>query len=437
MLRVSRLLQASTTHLQVWLDPAGGIHKVEGQSHHAWAASHLNMEDEEQAHDELIDANWIRIGKMGFGKYLSTYAESGNWSQKTLTRVQHFLMTNQEFYSDTMYVENGDTCIDLNMSEFLSFNKVSDLLRSHVAGYYDPSGNAHGELLSKTNKDPKVIIFRAVPKGTETINTKDYVTLSRRFAEEHAATSAVYEEDPFVVLKSYVATNLVAEAYNPGEYFYIGPPIPGKIVSIANDDGHLRKVADVAPYQIPMDEAIKEHTRLVKVLKSPSHKDDLIEAEEQAEELAGMYKKAGGYVLTPPKKSKNPLYIRGWILPDGSFEEITHEHGVDAYYRLGEGNEHSLMKQGWIRVYASLEYHEIGAEAHGWASQKFRNFQMFLMRNSSKFEGCQVWIEGGAIKNAHSFEDILAANSITDLRGLRYAGNSLRNPRSLRATQAH
>jgi hypothetical protein len=37
-------------------------------------------------------------------------------------------------------------------------------------------------------------------------------------------------------------------------------------------------------------ELIKEHVKLLKVLRSPSHKDDLKEAAEQAQELEG-YKK--------------------------------------------------------------------------------------------------------------------------------------------------
>ena len=39
------------------------------------------------------------------------------------------------------------------------------------------------------------------------------------------------------------------------------------------------------------DELIEEHTRLVKVLKSPSHKDDLEEAKHQMTELKSYKRK--------------------------------------------------------------------------------------------------------------------------------------------------
>ena len=51
------------------------------------------------------------------------------------------------------------------------------------------------------------------------------------------------------------------------------------------------KTANAGEYLIPLKDAIKEHTRLVEVLKSPSHEDDLVEAKDQEQELNDMLKK--------------------------------------------------------------------------------------------------------------------------------------------------
>lgn len=46
--------------------------------------------------------------------------------------------------------------------------------------------------------------------------------------------------------------------------------------------------------KIPMDrkDLIKEHEKLIQILRSPSHKDDQKEATDQAKELAGYKAKA-------------------------------------------------------------------------------------------------------------------------------------------------
>jgi hypothetical protein len=58
----------------------------------------------------------------------------------------------------------------------------------------------------------------------------DYVTLSREFAKKHADHQVVVEEEPYHVLRAMVSGDRVFEAYNPGEYFYDGPVLPGKVV---------------------------------------------------------------------------------------------------------------------------------------------------------------------------------------------------------------
>ena len=75
-----------------------------------------------------------------------------------------------------------------------------------------------------------VTIFRARNTNDTTFNTNDYVTLSPKFAVEHAESTHVYEEEPQQVIKANVKPDLIVDASNPGEYFYIGEPIEGKSV---------------------------------------------------------------------------------------------------------------------------------------------------------------------------------------------------------------
>lgn len=63
------------------------------------------------------------------------------------------------------------------------------------------------------------IIYRALPSSAETIfRTNDYVTLSEKFALEHAETSAIYNGEDYAVIKAVVQDNDIKPASNPGEY---------------------------------------------------------------------------------------------------------------------------------------------------------------------------------------------------------------------------
>ena len=86
----------------------------------------------------------------------------------------------------------------------------------------------------------KVKIFRAQPAFTKVIRNNDYVTLSRRFAGDHAVTSAIYNDEDFYVVYAFVDEDDIQEADNPGEYRYVGEDFEAKPSQIANTDGDLR-----------------------------------------------------------------------------------------------------------------------------------------------------------------------------------------------------
>lgn len=74
----------------------------------------------------------------------------------------------------------------------------------------------------------KVKIYRAT--NEKNFKPKDYVTRNLKFATGHAEHQAAVNDEPYWVLESIVEAKDVYEASNPGEYFYNGPTVPGKIV---------------------------------------------------------------------------------------------------------------------------------------------------------------------------------------------------------------
>ena len=88
-----------------------------------------------------------------------------------------------------------------------------------------------GRMLPETGYPNKyTTIYRAVPANITSFKDRDYVTLSRKFAIEHCEHMFATEEEPYHVLSALVKAKDVAEAYNPGEWFWIGPETKGKVV---------------------------------------------------------------------------------------------------------------------------------------------------------------------------------------------------------------
>ena len=106
--------------------------------------------------------------------------------------------------------------------------KMKKYLKKHP--YMEPDGLQEGK---------KVKIFRAQPAFTKVIRTNDYITMSRKFAGDHAVTSAVYNDEPFHVVYAFVDENDIKEADNPGEYLYIGEPFEAKPSQMATPEGNL------------------------------------------------------------------------------------------------------------------------------------------------------------------------------------------------------
>jgi len=96
-----------------------------------------------------------------------------------------------------------------------------------------------GRSLPEANPDryaptSKATIYRAIEGVNGKFNEMDYITLSRKFAKDHAKHNADMNGEPSVVLEARVPAGQVFEASNPGEYFYNGQSVEGKVIYTAN-----------------------------------------------------------------------------------------------------------------------------------------------------------------------------------------------------------
>ena len=117
-----------------------------------------------------------------------------------------------------------------------AWTQTCEYYREQASEFLDEMGYETDEVLSEGKK---VKIFRAQPAFTKVIRTNDYITMSRKFAGDHAVTSAVYNEEPFYVVYAFVDESDIKEADNPGEYLYIGEPFEAKPSQMATPEGNL------------------------------------------------------------------------------------------------------------------------------------------------------------------------------------------------------
>jgi hypothetical protein len=93
----------------------------------------------------------------------------------------------------------------------------------------------YGKSLYDQGKHDFLVIYRAVPKTVTEFKPGDYVTLSKKFAIEHAEHVHAMG-DAAHVIKIVVDPHKVYDAMNPGEYFYGGEAKRGKVFYTAGQD---------------------------------------------------------------------------------------------------------------------------------------------------------------------------------------------------------
>ena len=215
-------------------------------------------------------------------------------------KVVHGRITDKFSGETTLHawVEKGDVVFDWQTSA----TKPKGISKVSYYDIYQPEVHAEytaEELLvncmKQGHKGPfnlsegkKIKIFRAQPAFTKVIRTNDYITMSRKFAGDHAVTSAVYNDEPFYVVYAFVDESDIKEADNPGEYLYVGEPFEAKPSQMATPEGDLSFIRG------RFNEAEDFQTRMKKSL--PAELDFLLNK--------GPHNKKEGPGVKNPKKPK-------------------------------------------------------------------------------------------------------------------------------------
>mgnify|MGYP001167783735 CR=1 FL=1 len=117
-------------------------------------------------------------------------------------------------------------------SEYTAEEAMTNCLRS--------GGKAGPWTLREGLAGDETKVYRAMPLSAGSVRTGDYVTMSRKFAQTHATSSAVFRGEPFQVIMVRVPSELVLAADNPGEYIYNGPAVSKLLrLDIATEEGEI------------------------------------------------------------------------------------------------------------------------------------------------------------------------------------------------------
>lgn len=227
-----------------------------------YGLSHLRLEM--KGSDLLLDMIVVPKDKrkMGIGSKvldeITHYADTNKLRLLLTTAVKddyHGTTSSErlkKFYKKFGFVENKGRNKD--------FTTTHNMIREPKKVYNfdkinESEERSHGKLLSEIKPMLKtVLIFRARDNKSDEFLPKDYVTLSSKFALVHAESNHVYTDEQQIVIRANVPTKDLAEASNPGEWFYIGPKIHGEVVykSLGPDeyDGELKELKYVKPLKL-------------------------------------------------------------------------------------------------------------------------------------------------------------------------------------------
>lgn len=113
----------------------------------------------------------------------------------------------------------------------IGVEKASGMIESDDREY-----RSTGKLLSQSNpmyNDRSIVsVYRARDASDVKFHDKDYVTLSPKFAIEHAENNHVYTEEPQIVIRAKIMANKLAAASNIDEWLYIGDDMDGDIAYV-------------------------------------------------------------------------------------------------------------------------------------------------------------------------------------------------------------
>ena len=134
----------------------------------------------------------------------------------------------------TQYTDGGTGEIVLfpNCKFMLGMNETKLLIKKLLRESLNEERTL-GQALDSKIKTPYITIYRACSMDANNFYDRDYVTLSKKFAIEHAENNHVYHEEQYHVIEALVSTSNVFDATNPSEYFYSGPTKKGREIYIS------------------------------------------------------------------------------------------------------------------------------------------------------------------------------------------------------------
>ena len=160
----------------------------------------------------------------------------------------------KEGHIDPIFVEINTKWDDYDMVDRISMELIDGnhrVLAARMLGVKTLKGYVIMPIGWKPKKDIKeevggfVKIFRALPLSSSIIRNGDYITLSKKFASDHAVTSAIYNDEPFQVAMTIVPRDHIENALNPGEYIYIGPNKKVKPLLVADIEGEVKRASSL------------------------------------------------------------------------------------------------------------------------------------------------------------------------------------------------
>lgn len=99
---------------------------------------------------------------------------------------------------------------------------------NYIHSSYDPEDfwgakeATRSAIMAKGNPEAQVKIYRAVPEGVDTINPGDWVTTSRRYAENHAAGNIPERLGKSIIEATTAARNITFGGNDAYEFGYAG-----------------------------------------------------------------------------------------------------------------------------------------------------------------------------------------------------------------------
>ena len=162
--------------------------------------------------DEIKLSQWL------LSKFNPYHDELGRFtSGPSGNKAQSYRMSHQpDVESDSVRFYE----LDRAMPNFYSKPKL--YIMSDADDYYGSREAISSAKKARGNPNAAIKIYRAVPKGIKTINPKDWVTTSKKYAEHHARSNSEYGKT-MVVIEATVKAKDISFGGNDGfEFGYVG-----------------------------------------------------------------------------------------------------------------------------------------------------------------------------------------------------------------------